>query len=310
MPFVALINGQRTISLDIKEVQWQFWQKNKPDIVMTCCGQKGNFRTSHLGTRHFYHLANDGCAHIGESVEHLYLKAQIYQILKGMGYPCDMEVSGNGWRADVLATINGVPTAFEIQLSPQNHEQTVYRTKRYHESGVDVHWLMEKHFELANRAGISAWHLMQTINGAWIIKFQNEVYPLEQWIDILTTPKIEFHGWLDVDVYTDIHLTITDCPTCGAKIIHGCQILVPYQYQAKDYTFLIKAQARVDAIRQLRNEGLYLWLERTPGVDFCPVCGDVPKRDASIKKIAVPAHIEVEVNEWVWNQPIRQEQNP
>ena len=144
MPLVALINGQRTVSIDISQSKWIESVKEHRDgdlnIIMPCCGAHGHMRISPKGLQHFYHAIT--CENWEpESIEHLEAKAEIYKVCKDAGWIVDIEVLGNGWRADILATNGHLTIAFEVQLSKISEEELQRRAAAYTNQNIISHWI-------------------------------------------------------------------------------------------------------------------------------------------------------------------------
>ena len=88
MPLSAIINGDRVIGPDLNDEEWRdlkLRHKNGLEVIMVC-GAKGHLRISKKGLKHFYHAKNsETCGCEPESIDHLKLKNQIYQICKSEG---------------------------------------------------------------------------------------------------------------------------------------------------------------------------------------------------------------------------------
>lgn len=148
MPLKALINGNRVISPLLSDEEWEALKastkKGITTIRMTCCDSIGHPRTSKLGTNHFYHHPEADCRYEPESVEHLKIKVDILQLCAKLGWAVDTEYEGSNWTADVLASKDGRKIAFELQLSKQTLEETVFRTNKYKTDGIECYWLFQK----------------------------------------------------------------------------------------------------------------------------------------------------------------------
>ena len=111
---------------------------------MTCCGELAYARVSKLGTRHFVHESGHGCKSKRETPQHLFIKSELALGCHDAGYSVETEVSGNGWRADVLATRDNERIALEIQWSRQTYEETAARQAQYADSGIRTTWIFRK----------------------------------------------------------------------------------------------------------------------------------------------------------------------
>lgn len=108
---------------------------------LPCCDGEAFLRTSKLGTRHFVHRADRDCSGTGETLAHLWLKAEIVSGCESVGWSAQTEASGDGWRADVLASRGDARVAFEVQWSAQDEATTRERQRRYAADGVRGCWL-------------------------------------------------------------------------------------------------------------------------------------------------------------------------
>jgi len=113
---------------------------------MSCCGAKGHLRTSKKGLQHFYHAAKSGpCTWEHESLAHLEIKNEIYQICKTAGWRTDVEyVSEEGdWRADVYAENNNKKIVFEVQLTKIPLNTLKDRDIKYKKAGIESYWILK-----------------------------------------------------------------------------------------------------------------------------------------------------------------------
>ncbi len=118
---------------------------------MACCGQNGHLRTSKNGLKHFYHAhKSDDCGGEPETLDHLQLKYQIYQICKSEGWDVQPEYqSPNGdWRADVYAKRDDKQIVFEIQLSIINQEDLKIRDQKYLRDGIESYWILKDYLNI------------------------------------------------------------------------------------------------------------------------------------------------------------------
>jgi competence CoiA-like predicted nuclease len=113
---------------------------------MVCCGVKGHIRTSKNGLKHFYHgQKNAECGGEPESLDHLKLKYQIYQICKSEGWWVQPEYQSpsRDWRADVFAVKNERKIVFEIQLSIIDLNELKEREMKYRRDGIESYWILK-----------------------------------------------------------------------------------------------------------------------------------------------------------------------
>ena len=128
MPLRALIDsGDEVIAPLLDDIEWDDLVRQVKSgavkLTMPCCEMEARPRVSSLGTRHFFHRRRpEDCDYVGESFDHLHLKADIVRIFDGFGWQARTEVPGEGWRADVLAENGDRRAVFEIQLSQQDRE--------------------------------------------------------------------------------------------------------------------------------------------------------------------------------------------
>ena len=148
IPLTAIINGDRVIGPDLNDEEWRelkLRHKKGLDVLMAC-GAKGHLRLSKNGLKHFYHAKNsESCGCEPESIEHLKLKNQIYQICKSEGWwgqPEYQSPSGD-WRADVFASKEDRKIVFEIQLSIIDLNELKQRDSKYHRDGIESYWILK-----------------------------------------------------------------------------------------------------------------------------------------------------------------------
>ena len=118
---------------------------------MPCCGTSGHARISKCGLKHFYHAhRSDECGGEPESLDHLRLKNQIYQICRAEGWDAQPEYQSpaGDWRADVYATREERSVVFEIQLSKISQEELQEREEKYARDGVESYWLLRNYLDL------------------------------------------------------------------------------------------------------------------------------------------------------------------
>lgn len=148
MPLKALVNGKYMIGPLMSDDEWsalrESVKKGHSNIIIHCCNKPSHQRISKLNTKHFVHDRNAECNWEPESLEHLKIKSDIVQICADLGWAVDVEVEGDSWIADVLTTDGKRKIAFEVQMSNQTYEETINRTLKYANSGVEYYWLFRK----------------------------------------------------------------------------------------------------------------------------------------------------------------------
>ena len=86
------------------------------------------------------------CSLAGETVAHRLLKLTLASAIRAAGWFADLEVAGEGWRADVLATSpdGRRKMAWEAQLATIHADDVRRRTERMAASGVRVCWVVDR----------------------------------------------------------------------------------------------------------------------------------------------------------------------
>jgi hypothetical protein len=148
MPFKALRGGEVLSALACDEATWSAL-RGDTSLTLPCCGRAAIAKRSPRGTRFFQHQPRRDapkCPWEGESEDHRNLKAAVASAIAATaGWAADIEHSGDGWRADVLA-VPGDPAlpriAFEVQLAQQRVAATAERDAAYAASRVVPVWLV------------------------------------------------------------------------------------------------------------------------------------------------------------------------
>jgi hypothetical protein len=86
-------------------MSWEQVHRVRPRAPLTCrgCGRGMQAKVSKLGLRFFAHdAAVSRCPDKGETSEHRLLKLALAEAVRAAGWTAELEVSGAGWRADVL----------------------------------------------------------------------------------------------------------------------------------------------------------------------------------------------------------------
>ncbi|PSF34957.1 hypothetical protein C7H19_18300 [Aphanothece hegewaldii CCALA 016] len=216
MPFRAFINGQEVIALEVTTTQWQTYQKDRTKVVtMSCCQNRGILKTSHKGLQFFAHHPDNpkplNCSYKGETEQHLRAKMAIRNAcLELAGVACNVEVSGQGWRADVLAIKGNRKIAFEIQWSPQNIVETQIRQERYRQSGVECVWLFRIISDLSPNPSLPIFQLIET-GGEFKVKVESHYLSLEDFVKAWLNGQIQYCTYLQSSTYQKINIGISSC---------------------------------------------------------------------------------------------------
>lgn len=150
VPFKARIDGKPEVSLDFSRDRWIELKKrvgDDPGIALcVCCPVPAEVipKISRLQRFFFAHrTAPVECMWVPESPEHLEMKLAVRDAVLAMdGWSAEVEVPGNGWKADVLATKGDFRIAFEVQLSQQGQARTWLREGRYEDAEVLPWWIV------------------------------------------------------------------------------------------------------------------------------------------------------------------------
>ena len=142
---------RRILALDLTGDEWiALADRNRQDrfLRMPCCDAKVVLRRSRLGRPHFVHKTHPrDCLGGVETEHHIHFKTLAVERARLAGWEADCEVvgqtpDGERWIADAIARKDGRTVAVEIQWSPQTHDETRRRQRRYTDSGVRCLWLM------------------------------------------------------------------------------------------------------------------------------------------------------------------------
>lgn len=148
MPLRAVVTDETIIAPFLSDDEWQHLRlrvkQQKLEVILPCCNQLGYLRTSSRGLAHFVHRTkSDDCTSQPETWQHLKAKAEIARACREAGWEAITEATGDGWRADIMATRGTAQVAFEVQWSSQTLEETELRQQRYAEAGVRCCWLFK-----------------------------------------------------------------------------------------------------------------------------------------------------------------------
>lgn len=145
MPLVAVVEGQRVVSMTLGTDDWDALRRRSRagDVLLAGCGSRAYLRTSRGGLQHFAHApGSSGCGdHEGEGPAHLRAKAAIVEAGIAAGWDAEPEVPGAGFVADVMAWhSDGRRLVFEVQLAAQDATEYRDRTAVRVADGAEVVW--------------------------------------------------------------------------------------------------------------------------------------------------------------------------
>lgn len=152
MPLTALHATAGTLDLSapaLGAVVWEDVYRVRPRAPLSCreCGHGVHSKVSRRGLRFFAHDARSpNCSLSGETMAHRLLKMELATAIRSAGWHAELEVPGNGWRADVLATSKDGQTrmAWEAQLASTTADALAERTATMAADGVGVCWVSDK----------------------------------------------------------------------------------------------------------------------------------------------------------------------
>ena len=103
-------------------LSWATVHRARPRVTLMCreCGHGLHAKVSPKGLRFFAHdAAAPRCSLAGETIAHHLLKLQLASCVRDAGWYAELEVAGDGWRADVLSSSpdGRVRMAWEAQLA-------------------------------------------------------------------------------------------------------------------------------------------------------------------------------------------------
>lgn len=140
------------------EGQWALLKASYKSVSlrMPCCDIAAIPKTSKLGNYFFAHARKGECATADESAEHVYCKTLIARAATDAGWTVTTErpgktPSGEAWVADVFCERGTSKLALEVQMSPQNEQETLRRQARYRDSRVWGAWF----FGAKARSGVT-----------------------------------------------------------------------------------------------------------------------------------------------------------
>ena len=131
---------------DGQTVNAYFESKANAPFYCLVCGDEVALKTGRSKVNHFAHVNPLACRYAeNESDGHRRCKMEIFLALQKQSQVCNVALErpiGMN-RADVYAEINGVPVAFEVQLSSLSPETIASRTMEYARRGIFVLWLLQ-----------------------------------------------------------------------------------------------------------------------------------------------------------------------
>lgn len=130
-------------------IAWEQIHRVSPLEPLTCrgCSAAMSAKVSTRGLRFFSHrAAARDCPSAGETLAHRLLKLELAGAIRDAGWHAELEVPGNGWRADVLASSpdGSRRIAFEAQLASATIEDLRERTATIAAEDVEVCCLTDR----------------------------------------------------------------------------------------------------------------------------------------------------------------------
>ncbi|GAC1594698.1 MAG: hypothetical protein NVS3B21_16960 [Acidimicrobiales bacterium] len=127
---------------------WPTIHRARPRVALRCrgCGHGLHAKVSPAALRYFAHdAAQSDCPTAGESMGHRLLKLELVFAARAAGWDAELEVAGEGWRADVLATSpNGRRVAWEAQLAAITTDEIKQRHATMTGTGLEVCWVADR----------------------------------------------------------------------------------------------------------------------------------------------------------------------
>ncbi len=147
MPLRAVRDTANIHAFEFNDAQWAELKAayRSWGLHMPCCDCAAIPKTSSRGNNFFAHARKGECTTALERPEHLYCKQLIAQAAQSAGWTVITEwpgstPGGEQWIADVFCQKGSAKIAFEVQMSPQTHAETVRRQLRYKASNVRGAW--------------------------------------------------------------------------------------------------------------------------------------------------------------------------
>lgn len=151
MPLIALDSTDSRVvdATYAADGVWALYWRARTGDRLRCrgCGEVVHAKTmTQSGLRFFAHSSTvKGCPSHGETARHLELKKRVADAFRAAGWDAELEVAGEGWRADVLvAGPTGRQVAVEVQLAGTTAEEVDDRMSRHSRSGLTTMWIVER----------------------------------------------------------------------------------------------------------------------------------------------------------------------
>ncbi len=220
MPLKARLNDTPVISLDISDADWKKFKerKNEFPFKMMCCDETAILKTSKLGTKFFAHKSLKTCDWEPESVDHLRIKDIIYTCCREEGWHVDPECRFDDCIADIYLENNDRKTVIEVQLSPQNKEETIIRHNKYKEHGLKCIWLFKKNPMIVIDKTIPAFTIVHNYNH-FHIHINDRMIELKKFIKMLLHAKIRYKESYSYkkQQYADVYKLNETCWRCNRE---------------------------------------------------------------------------------------------
>lgn len=229
MPLIALVDGVRTVSVDLSPEEWDLLsgrrKARKAVVTLIGCEQPGFLRRSKTGLPHFVHKAAGDCtSHEPETAEHRAAKSVAYLAVRESGWSGDVEVPSRAgahpdWIADVLATRGQVRVAIEIQWTRQDHDEFLRRQERYAADGVRAVWFARHTAHLPSAAdwALPIFPLVQGDDGSFLTTVGSCTLGLGEAVRALLCGRIQFREMLTAREQPQriVNVYEYDCYRCG-----------------------------------------------------------------------------------------------
>lgn len=233
MPLIALVDGVRTVSLDLSPADWDDLSARRKSsastVLLIGCEQPGFLRRSKSGLQHFVHRAAGDCtSHEPETPEHRAAKSAAYRAVHDAGWDADVEVSSpagatSEWIADVMATRGNARVAIEIQWSRQDHAEFERRQARYAHDGVRAVWFARHtdHLPTAANQALPVFSLTKTDDDQFHTAIGPHPLPLADAVVALLTRAVQFREHLTARQQPRriVNLYPYGCYRCGRECV-------------------------------------------------------------------------------------------
>lgn len=320
MGFKAIKEEQEYLSFQIDSLTWSNLKKDKQfkfNLYMSCCNTKAVMKNSSLGLQYFAHYRKGDCIHAGESMKHMILKKELYEILLANNYKVEIEkqlaFDNYTIRPDIYLQMGDINIAFEIQVTSQSTEQMFYRSKKYNDNGIYVVWLnlfnnrtyTYTHFNYENPLikmySVDEKLLNDTyefkVNNTDLFSFilQNLKLSMGEDIDIENNKDLFLYHRDDLYYYLDKDVILDDC-----KIIinqNWCGYANTIERRETDYIQIIKGNYLKGFI--LKSFSFKYCIEKSPkdlNVEDMNEMTSIEKFKSIIKNIAINEGWDASIN--------------